>query len=165
MLNIELKERTASHVSIYWNKTQDSEIKKLLPCAAGSEEEALAMFRQTLLPGAASYGRTIYCCDQYVGDIWCYGIDLKKERSAMVSYCIFEKQLWNRGIATSALGLFLQDIFTRYPLEKAGAFSYTQNPASIAVLKKQGFCFVEEFEEKGIVSQYLEYRPCSQASV
>jgi len=47
----------------------------------------------------------------YIGDIWYYCIDLDDEPNAILSYCIFEKACWNRGIATEAVKLFL--IFKR----------------------------------------------------
>ena len=77
-MTITLAPRTAAHVSIYWNKTRDEEIRRLLPSAAQSEEQALERFRQSLLPGASSFGRIILVDGRYVGDIWCYCIDEKE---------------------------------------------------------------------------------------
>lgn len=154
-MDIQLQERTAAHVSIYWNRTQDPEIRALLPSAAQTEEQALELYRQTLLPGANSFGRVILADGQYVGDIWCYCID-SEEGSAMVSYCIFEKALWNNGIATQAGQLFLREIFDRFGLKTAGAFTYCSNKGSIAVLEHLGFRPGEQWEEDGVLSQYFE---------
>ena len=92
-MKIELRERTEETVATYFEKAQDAEIKKVLPQKAQTLEEALEDYRQTLKTDAISYGRTIYADGVYVGDIWCYGIDLNEEPNAMLSYCIFEKDL------------------------------------------------------------------------
>lgn len=157
-MTVTLSERTAAHVSTYWHKTQDAEIQALLPSSAQSEEQALEMFRQSLLPAATSYGRVILADGQYIGDIWCYCIDEIEEKSAMLSYCIFEKTLWGKGIATSAAEAFLQEVFERYNVETIGAFTYSANLASIRVLQKLGFVFVEEWEEDGVLSRYFELK-------
>ncbi len=67
-------------------------------------------------------------------------MDLTQRPNAMVSYCVFEKSLWGRGIATAAME----------------AFTYSGNLSSIRVLEKNGFISVEEFEEDGVRSQYFE---------
>ena len=43
---------------------------------------------------------------------------------AMVSYCIFAPELWGQGAATTALGLFLEEIRARFGLERIGALSH-----------------------------------------
>ena len=155
-MKIELRERTAEHVGIYWNKVQDEEIKRMLPTRVISLEEALSMFERSLLPGATSYGKVIYADEEYVGDVWCYGIDEESEQSAMLSYTIFEKRLWGRGVATEVVALFLEDIFERFNLNKVGAFTYEEHYASIKVLDKVGFKEIEAFEEAGVYSKYFE---------
>lgn len=57
---INLKERTAETVVIYFNKTQNDMIRKVLPQKAQTVEEALADYERTLLPGSSSFGRTIW---------------------------------------------------------------------------------------------------------
>lgn len=157
-MKIELKERTRDHVSIYWNKTQDEEIRKMLPSSVANEKEAMLMFEKSLYPMATSYGRVIYLDGQYIGDIWCYGIDEDKDKVAMLSYCIFDKDVWGRGVATMTVNMFLKEVFEKYKIEKIGAFTYSDNDASVRVLEKQKFNLIEEFEEKGIKSKYFEKR-------
>ena len=70
-MKIELRERTAGHVRVYFEQTQDEQIERMLPRSVESLEQALANFEATLLPGAASFGRTIYADGRYVGDVWC----------------------------------------------------------------------------------------------
>ena len=155
-MNISLRERTAETVRIYFEKANTPQIKKLLPQKAKTVEEALADFEKTLLPDATSYGRTIYADDQYVGDIWCYCIDANEEPNCMLSYCIFEQDLWSKGIATKAVSLFAEEIRIKYAVKTIGAFTYAHNVASIKVLQKNGFQLVESFEEDGVLSCYLQ---------
>ncbi len=155
-MDISLAVRTTEHVSIYWNKTQDDEIKTMLPSSAESEEKALAMYEESLKSDAKSYGKVILADGTYVGDIWCYCIDETEEKSAMLSYCIFEKTLWNKGIASEAVKLFLKEVFDRYKIDKIGAFTYAFNTASIRVLEKVGFTLIDKWEEDGVMSHYYE---------
>ncbi|MDE7352441.1 MAG: hypothetical protein K2O06_05245 [Acetatifactor sp.] len=81
-LQVELLERTRENVEIYFYKTQDQEIHRMLPSAVSTVEEALAAYEKACLPGADSFGRCIYWEGRYVGDIWCYCIN-KEEHSPM----------------------------------------------------------------------------------
>lgn len=159
-MKITLQERTAETVKVYFEKAQDAEIRKTLPQKAQTLEEALSDYEKTLLPGAASYGRTIYADGDYIGDIWCYGLG-EDEPDAMISYCVFGKRYWNRGVASQALALFLKDIVCRFSLGSVGAFAYASNLASIKVLEKNGFRLIESFTEDGILSCYyqLDFQP------
>ena len=156
-MTVELKERTESHVRTYFVRTRDPEIQARIPQTAESVEQAVAAFEKTLLPGATSFGSTIYVDGSYVGDIWCYCIDLQEEPNAMVSYCIFEPECWNQGIATSALQQFLPLIREKFKLHSVGAFTYSDNLPSIRVLEKCGFQMLEEFIENEIASKYFEH--------
>ena len=154
-MKIELHKRTADHVRLYFEKTQDAEIERMLPRSVDTIEQALANFEQTLLPEAVSYVKTIYADGCYIGDIWCYCIDPKETPNAMLSYCIFEKEYWSKGAATQAISLFLEDIVLRYELKSIGAFTFADNIASIRVLEKNGFSVQESFVEDGRQSVYL----------
>ena len=153
---ITLEKRTADTVRNYFEKANRPEIKKALPQKAKTVEEALADYEQTLLPGAASFGKTVYVDGQYVGDVWCYCIDLDDEPNCMVSFCIFEVEYWRKGIATAALGQFIKTVCGKYNVKTIGAFTYSHNQASLRVLEKNGFAVMEEFEEEGIWSKYLQ---------
>ena len=153
---ITLGERTAETVRIYFEKANRPEIKKVLPQKAKTVEEALADYEKTRLPGATSFGQTILADGRYVGDIWCYCIDMEDEPNCMVSFCVFELESWSKGIATAALKLFIEAIRARYGVKTIGAFTYANNLASISVLEKNGFSVMEEFEENGILSKYLQ---------
>ena len=157
MTEIRLGDRTAESVQIYFEKAQQAEIKAVLPQKAQTVEEALADFRETLLPNATSYGRTILVDGKYVGDIWCYCINAEEEPNAMLSYCIFEKAYWSQGIATEAVAMFLKEVRAKFALRTIGAFTYSDNLASIRVLEKNGFTEVEEFSEDGRDSKYFQY--------
>ena len=141
---------------VYFERTQDEQIERMLPRSVESLEQALANFEATLLPGAASFGRTVYVDGRYVGDVWCYCIDCEQSPNAMLSYCIFDKALWGKGAATEAVGLFLQQAVERFSLRSVGAFTFADNKASIRVLEKNGFAVQESFVEDGRESVYLE---------
>ncbi len=153
---IRLGTRTEETVRIYFEKAQDPRIKAVLPQKAQSVEEALADYRETLLPGAASYGRTILADGVYVGDVWCYAIDPGDEPNAMLSFCLLDERLLGRGITTEAVGLFLREAGAKYALKTVGAFSFSDNAASIRVLEKNGFVLCEEFVEAGRASKYFQ---------
>ena len=155
-MTIELRERTEDHVRIYFEKTRDPEIQAMIPQTAKTAEEAVAQFEKTLLPGATSYGRTVYADGAYVGDIWCYCIDLQEEPNAMISYCLFEKHFWNKGVATEALRQFEAEILPRFGLKSLGAFTYCDNLSSVRVLEKNGFGKMEEFTDDGRLSGYFQ---------
>ncbi len=154
-MHIELKDRTEETVVTYFNRTRDVQVRKFLPQKAVTVEEALADYEKTQQPGATSYGRTIYVDGSYVGDIWCYGIQ-KEEPNAMVSYCVFDKAYWGRGICTRALEMFLAEIAKRLNLKSVGAFTYAANQASIKVLLKNGFVDAGTFAEDGVKSKYFQ---------
>ena len=156
-LNITLGERTAESAARSFARMNTPAIRATLPLRARTAEEAAEEFRASQLPGASSFGRTILADGRHVGDVWCYCIDPEAAPNAMVSCCVFEPPLWGRGVASQALGLFLAEIVPRFGLKTVGAFTYSENLASIRVLKKNGFRLVEEFEEDGRASQYFEY--------
>ena len=153
---ITLGERTAETVRIYFEKANRPEIKKVLPQKAKTMEEALADYEKTRLPGATSFGQTILADGRYVGDVWCYCINMEDEPNCMVSFCVFELESWSKGIATAALKLFIEAIRVKYGVKTIGAFTYANNLASISVLEKNGFSVMEEFEENGVLSKYLQ---------
>lgn len=155
-MRVVLKNRTEADVRIYYEKAQQPDIKALLPQEAKSVEEALAAYRKTLLPGSTSFGHTIYADDEYVGDIWCYCIDREETPNAMLSFCIFKKAYWNRGITSKAVSLFLKEIHDKYAIKTIGAFTFLDNSQSQRVLTKNGFQLVEEFTEDGRKSRYYQ---------
>ena len=154
-MKITLGERNRETVAIYFEKAARPEIRALLPQKAKTLEEALADYEQTLLPGAASFGRTIWADGRYVGDVWCYCMGQSAEPNGMVSCCVFETALWGKGVAGEALGLFLAELRTRFPwMGTVGAFAYAANRPSIRVLEKNGFALAERFVEDGAASEY-----------
>lgn len=155
-MDIRLGSRTEDTVRTCFEKAQDPRIKAVLPQKAQSVGEALADYRETLLPGAASYGRTILADGVYVGDVWCYAIDPDDEPNAMLSFCLFEAALWGRGISSAAVALFLEDARRKYALKTVGAFCFSDNAASIRVLEKNGFVLREDFVEDGRASKYFQ---------
>ena len=155
-MDVTLGRRTAETAAVYFEKTSNAAIRKVLPQKARTAEEAVADFYAAQRPGASSYGRTILADGQYAGDVWCYCIDPGGAPSAMVSYCVFEPSLWGQGIASKALNMFLSEIAGKYGLKTVGAFTYSSNLPSIRVLEKNGFQLMEEFVEEGAASRYYQ---------
>ena len=155
-MRVLLSTRTKAHVTEFWGKTQDPEIKRLIPLRSDTVEDALSLFEASQKEGSFSFGKVIYHHNAYVGDIWCYGIDEQNEKLAMLSIVIFDKTLWRQGIATEAIKAFVQEVFSIYKIDKMGAFTYSHNDSSIGMLKKTGFQELERFVEDGIESQYFE---------
>lgn len=155
-MKIELRDRMETHVREYFERTKQPEIRAMLPQKAATVEEALEAFRVSMGPESSSYGRTIYVDGRYVGDIWCYGIEPGGDPEAMVSYCIFEKSCWGKGLASTALSRFIDEIGKKFGIMTIGAFTYASNVASIKALKKNGFREEEHFFEDGIESVYFQ---------
>ena len=156
-MQIKLSKRTENHVISFWEKTQDAEIQSLFPFVTETKEDALKLFRNSLNPGATSYGSVIYVDEKYIGDIWVYGIDECDEKMAMLSIVIFDKTFWGKHVGLQAIQLFLKEVFSKYSIDKIGAFTYQNNIRSLKVLKKSGFEIVEFFVEDNVESVYLEY--------
>lgn len=156
-MEISLGTRTADTVRIYFEKANRPEIRQALPQKATNVEEALADYEKTLLPDATSFGQTVHADGRYIGDVWCYCINMDDDPNCMVSFCIFDPEYWSRGIATAALGMFMEQVLERYNVKTIGAFAFARNKASIRVLEKNGFAVMEEFEEDGVWSKYLRY--------
>ena len=156
MNNIILGCRSEETVRVYFEQAQKPVIKAMLPQKATTVEEAIADYQGTLLPTSTSYGKTILADGKYVGDIWCYCIDKADTPNAMLSYCVFDESSWNKCIATDATLLFLEEIKNKFNLESIGAFTYSDNLASIKVLEKSGFELIEAFEEEGRESKYFQ---------
>ncbi len=157
-MTIELRGRTETHVRIYFERTQDEEIRHMCPQKAKTAEEAIADYRKTLEENVSSFGRTVYAGGKYVGDVWLYCIDEDDHVDAMLSFCLFEKELWGRGIMTEAVRLFLEETEKRFSLRTVGAFTFTDNVGSRRVLTKNGFALQESFFEDGRESCYFERR-------
>ncbi len=106
-MKILLGDRTEETVKMYFEKSQQLEIKSMLPQKAKSIEEAVSDFYKTLLPDSTSYGQTIIVDGVYIGDVWCYCIDKSNTPNAMLSFCVFEKAYWNKGLASKYFQLSL----------------------------------------------------------
>lgn len=156
MENLLLKLRTLEHVKIFWKKSQDEEIERLFPFNRGTLSDAIKLYKESLKPGARSFGKVIDINGKYIGDVWCYGIDEDDEKQAFVSIVIFDKTCWGKGIGKHVLKQFCQLVFERYAINKLCAFTYKDNKRSIGALESVGFKKIEEVEEDGVFSCYYE---------
>lgn len=155
-MTITLHPRTEKQVRIYFERTQNEQIKKFLPSAAETLTDALRMFREVSEGKTASFGRTIFADGTYIGDIWCYGINEAETPGAMLSFCIFETAYWGKGAASAALRLFLRELNEKFTFRTLGAFTYADNMACRRVLEKNGFLLLESFNEDGRASCYYQ---------
>ena len=157
-MRVELRDRTEKHVRIYFERTRDEDIRRLCPQKAKTVEEAVDDFRETMKPGARSFGQTVYADGEYVGDVWLYCIHEEDEPDAMLSFCLFEKRVWGRGIMTQAARMLLEESRTRFALKTVGAFTDSENRGSARVLEKNGFALMERFYDGGREAGYYEKR-------
>lgn len=155
---IHLAERREQHVRVLFERTRNEVIQRMLPMTAKTVEEALVQFPKAQQGKAASYGKTIYWGDRYIGDVWCYAMDRENTPNTMVSYCVFEPSFWNRGIATAALERFLVEVKEKFGIASVGAFLYADHAASRRVLEKNGFRFIETLLDQERESVYYERR-------
>ena len=85
-----------------------------------------------------------------------YSIDEINEKQAFISIVIFDKLYWGKGIGKYVLKTFCNTIFQRYSINKLCAFTYKTNLKSVKALESVGFNIIEEFDEDGVSSYYLE---------
>ena len=157
-MRIQLNARTPDDVKTYFERTNDPDIDRMLPRSVFTQEAAMANYNASLLPGATSFGRTIYVDGRYVGDIWIYCIDASAQPQCMLSFCIFDKSCWGRGRPPrTRWTCSCSRSPHRYPLiNSVGAFTYDHNRASRRVLEKNSFALADSFEEGGVPSCYYE---------
>lgn len=155
-MRLELRPRGVQEVTTYFYKSDDPEISGMLPRTVTTLDQALENYRASLLPGAASFGQSIFVDGRHIGDVWCCCMEPGGKPEAMVSFCIFDKVSWGHGIATWGLKLFLAEVRRQFALTVFGAFCYSSNAASRRVLEKNGFSLVEYFTEDGVESCYYE---------
>ena len=74
----------------------------------------------------------------------------------MLSFCVFDRSFWGKGIASKAVALFLKEIHVKYEILTIGAFTFDADPASQKVLEKNGFQLLEAFVEDGKASKYYQ---------
>lgn len=153
---ISLRPRNLDNVKVFWEKSKDEELGKLFPFLNNSLNEVIKLYEESIQPGARSFGQVIYADEEYIGDVWCYGIDEIEEKSAFISIVIFNKNFWGQGIGKEILMQFSKVIFENYSINKLCAFTYKSNTRSIAALEKAGFVKLEDFEEAGVASCYFE---------
>jgi RimJ/RimL family protein N-acetyltransferase len=114
------------------------------------QREAFDAHWAKILADPSTINRAILLGETLVGSISCYSADGED----FVGYWI-DRAHWGRGIATSALRLFLQEV-TRRPLV---AIAAAGNTASLRVLEK--CCFV--LQEKRFSPASERYPACEEA--
>ena len=157
-MNISLSQRTEESVRIFFLESRKDSILEHLPLKEQTMEEAIDAYRKTQDAQSDSYGRTILVDGEYIGDVWCYGIDPEKSPGAMLGICIFNEGRWSKGIGTQAVMMFLNEVRKKYGIKTFGAFVFADHQACIRVLEKNGFRFKDEFHEEGRPTRYYQKR-------
>lgn len=67
------------------------------------------------------------------------------------NFCyMFKKEYWGKGIGTEVNGLVIDYLFTHFPIiNSIKAMSFIDNIASVKLLKKLGFMYINSIEEFG----------------
>lgn len=157
-MNYRLVKRTEAYVENFWNASKDEGLRAIFPFMDLSLEESLELFKASNEPGATSFGRSIIVDDIHVGDVWCYAIDEKNEKSCFLSIVIFNKEYWGKGLGSKVTSDFLGQVSRKYMVDKVCAFTYEDNVSSKTMLEKVGFEMKESFVEDGRPSLYFEYQ-------
>ena len=146
MINVTLQKQEENHVKEFYKYKDHERVMRYMYRNPKSLEEELGAFHQQ--DEKHIIRKAIYVDDHYVGDIWCHSIHEVPFTDALLSCCIFEERVWNKGVASSALRLFLQELQTT-DLHHVGAFLYAENKGSQHVLEKLKFTKEKTFEEDG----------------
>ena len=99
--------------------------------------------------------RAIAADDKIVGNI---SVEQKSDvycKDAEIGYLLLT-DCWSKGIATEAVRQICAEAFSELDIIRITGLVYAANTASGRVLEKNGFVVMEEFEEDGVLSKYLQ---------
>jgi len=132
---IRLREVIADDLPIFYQQQLDPEANHMAAFTSADPTDRTAFMArwEKILDNPAIINRTILADDDVVGHI----LQFEQFGKPSVSYWV-GKPHWGRGVATTALVLFLKEILLR-PLYARAAHD---NRASIRVLEKCGFVIV-----------------------
>lgn len=132
MNEVTLRNPTANDIPVFFEHQRDPIACHMVPFMSRdpNDEPAFAAHWTTILTDDTVTKRTILCGDQIAG----YIVSFIRDEKLEVGYWI-GRRFWGKGIATTALRLFLSEMTTR-PLY---AQVVNDNIGSIKVLQKCGF--------------------------
>lgn len=151
--NIYLKEQKKEHVHIFYEKSKDERIRKYMYRLPNTLDEAFDEYRNK---DYTYYRCVIYVDEYYIGDIWCHGLFKLNHVDALLSCCIFDTEYWNKGVATCALDMFLNEIKDKFHVHTVGAYLYEDNKGSLKVLVKNNFKRVDTFVEQNKIAYFYK---------
>ena len=128
---------TNSDLPIFYLHQADEEAARMADFPIRSEVDFYTHWRR-IMADPVNILRTILYEGKVAGNVVSFILEGRRE----VGYWL-GREFWEKGIATSALQLFLEEISER-PLF---AFSAHSNPASARVLQKCGFSQIERTDE------------------
>jgi RimJ/RimL family protein N-acetyltransferase len=126
---VQLREVEDADLEVFFEHQRDPEATRLAAVAAKARKPFLAYWAE-IRAGQTVLARTIVVNGEVAGNIMCW--DQWGQRQ--IGYWI-GRRYWGRGVATTALALFLCWMTTR-PLH---AYAAAHNAGSIRVLEKCGF--------------------------
>lgn len=153
-MKIELREQEVAHVKEFYKHTSNHDVMKYMYRNPTSLEEEIDKF---LKQDASILRKVIYVDDCYVGDIWCHSMHETPICDGLLSCCIFDQRVWNKGVASKALQLLLA-LLKAHDVTSVGAFLYAKNLGSLHVLEKLAFTREKTFEEEGNIAYF--YKKC-----
>jgi RimJ/RimL family protein N-acetyltransferase len=133
--DVRLRDVVESDFPIFFEHQRDSDATRMAAFPARDWEAFQAHWTTKILGDPAVAKKTILFGGQVAGNV----VSFERAGTPLVGYWI-GKEFWGKGIATSALSLFLETVRTR-PLF---AHVAKQNAGSIRVLEKCGFRLAAE---------------------
>lgn len=138
----------------------DPEVNRFLVTARENEQtdktvrefiEGNLLADDAVLLGIWIDGQSLYC-----GTVRLHQID-RKEGTAILGLCIFDKQAWGRSVGTEAIRAVTRWAMNVLKLDKILASAYIDNVASWSAFVKAGFSVVEDVNE----GYFLDGKPAT----
>ena len=145
MDNLRLRNFREDDFEAFHALCSDYDVVKMVSSWPYPAEVEFSRMRMNTPEAQAGLVSVIECGGQFAGNIG--GIQ------GGLGYML-AKPFWGRGIATWAVREKLRECFRNHDWDKIEAGAWNDNPASVAVLKKNGF------EKAGDTSQYCKARDC-----
>ena len=109
------------------------------------------IFLKNKLKNKSSLLFGIFFSNEHIGIIELANIS-KIHKHCEIRFIIGRKDYWNKGIGSKSINKALNVVFNKLKLEKAYAFTYSNNLGSQKVLKKNGFSI------EGKIDNFFQYK-------
>lgn len=150
---VELRPVEPPDVLVFFEHQRDTEAVRMAAFASRDREEHVAHW-SGILRDRSAVARSVLVAGEVVGNV----VSWPQDSERLVGYWI-ARERWGRGIATRAVGLFLEEVRDR-PLV---AYVAESNFGSIRVLEKCGFTRPEggrpHIDDDGVAEFRMELLP------